>query len=85
MLTVSLHETPACLFPGTGFPTEIGGPGAQGSAVNVALPPGTSDAGWLRAFHAIVPAGAARSPSHRCWSPSTAATRTGTTRWPIWT
>ena len=55
VLTVSLHETPACLFPGTGFPTEIGGPGAEGTAVNVALPPGTGDAGWLRAFDAIVP------------------------------
>ncbi len=55
VMTVSLHETPACLFPGTGFPTETGGPGAEGSAVNVALPPGTSDAGWLRAFHAVVP------------------------------
>ena len=55
VLTVSLHETPACLFPGTGFPTETGGPGALGSAVNVALPPGTTDAGWLRAFHAVVP------------------------------
>ena len=30
-------------------------PSARGSAVNVALPPGTSDAGWLRAFHAVVP------------------------------
>jgi acetoin utilization protein AcuC len=56
VLTVSLHETPAYLFPGTGFPHEIGGRGAQGSAVNVALPPGTGDAGWLRAFDAIVPA-----------------------------
>jgi acetoin utilization protein AcuC len=55
VMTVSLHETPACLFPGTGFPTETGGKGAEGSAVNVALPPGTSDAGWLRAFHAVVP------------------------------
>ena len=27
-------------------------------AVNVALPPGTGDAGWLRAFHAVVPAAA---------------------------
>src|SRR5262249_5780526 len=26
-----------------------------GSAVNVALPAGTRDAGWLRAFHATVP------------------------------
>jgi acetoin utilization protein AcuC len=55
VLTVSLHETPVCLFPGTGFPHEIGGPHARGSAVNIALPPGTTDAGWLRAFHAVVP------------------------------
>lgn len=55
VLTVSLHETPLALFPGTGFPTETGGPGAEGSAVNVALPPGVADAGWLRAFHAVVP------------------------------
>ncbi|WP_375425917.1 acetoin utilization protein AcuC [uncultured Friedmanniella sp.] len=55
VMTVSLHETPACLFPGTGFPEETGGPGAEGTAVNVALPPGTDDAGWLRAFDAVVP------------------------------
>ncbi|MFI5491188.1 acetoin utilization protein AcuC [Actinoplanes sp. NPDC051859] len=55
VLTVSLHESPLALFPGTGFPDETGGPGAEGTAVNIALPPGTGDAGWLRAFHAIVP------------------------------
>ena len=55
VLTISLHEHPATLFPGTGLATETGGPGADGSAVNVALPAGTRDAGWLRAFHAIVP------------------------------
>jgi acetoin utilization protein AcuC len=55
VLTVSLHESPITLFPGTGFPTEVGGPGALGSAVNIALPPGTRDRGWLRAFHAVVP------------------------------
>lgn len=55
VLTVSLHETPLALFPGTGFPDETGGPGAEGSAVNVPLPPGVGDAGWQRAFHAIVP------------------------------
>jgi acetoin utilization protein AcuC len=55
VLTVSLHETPLSLFPGTGFPAETGGHGAAGFAVNVALPPGTADAGWLRAFHAVVP------------------------------
>ncbi|MEV6595380.1 acetoin utilization protein AcuC [Actinoplanes sp. NPDC051346] len=55
VLTVSLHESPLALFPGTGFPDETGGPAAEGTAVNVALPPGTGDGGWLRAFHAIVP------------------------------
>jgi acetoin utilization protein AcuC len=55
VLTISLHETGQMLFPGTGFPTDTGGRDAEGSAVNVALPPGTSDAGWLRAFHAVVP------------------------------
>jgi acetoin utilization protein AcuC len=55
VLTISLHEHPAALFPGTGLPSETGGPGARGSAVNVALPTGIRDAGWLRAFHAVVP------------------------------
>lgn len=55
VLTISLHETGLTLFPGTGFANETGGPNAQGSAVNVALPAGTGDAGWLRAFHAVVP------------------------------
>lgn len=55
VLTISLHETGELLFPGTGFPADHGGPDAAGSAVNVALPPGTADAGWLRAFHAVVP------------------------------
>jgi len=55
VLTISLHETGQALFPGTGFAQDSGGPGAEGTAVNIPLPPGTSDAGWLRAFHAVVP------------------------------
>lgn len=55
VVTLSMHESPTTLFPGSGFPTEIGGPGAEGSAVNVALPAGTGDQGWLRAFSAIAP------------------------------
>ena len=55
VLTISLHETGQVLFPGTGFPRDTGGPDAKGSCANVALPPGTADAGWLRAFHAVVP------------------------------
>jgi len=51
VLTVSLHESGRVLFPGTGFPGETGGAGAEGSAVNVALPPGTADSAWLRALY----------------------------------
>ncbi|GAA1970199.1 acetoin utilization protein AcuC [Kitasatospora viridis] len=55
VLTVSLHEHPSTLFPQTGWATETGGPEAPGLAANLPLPAGTSDAGWLRAFHALVP------------------------------
>ena len=54
-MTISIHESPIHLFPGTGFATETGGSGARGSAVNIALPAITEDADWLRAFGAVVP------------------------------
>ncbi|MGN6753009.1 MAG: acetoin utilization protein AcuC [Intrasporangium sp.] len=52
VLTISLHETGRALFPGTGWPSDVGGVEATGTAVNVSLPPGLGDAGWLRALHA---------------------------------
>lgn len=55
VLTISLHESPTTLFPGTGVSGETGGPGAEGYAVNVPLPAGTGDNGWHRAFQAVVP------------------------------
>jgi acetoin utilization protein AcuC len=55
VLTISLHEHPRTLFPQTGWPQECGGADAEGSAVNIAVPAGTGDAGWLRAFHGVVP------------------------------
>jgi acetoin utilization protein AcuC len=55
VLTISLHESPESLFPGTGYPSETGRADGGGSAANVALPAGTDDAQWLRAFDAIVP------------------------------
>ncbi len=54
VLTVSVHQNGQSLFPGTGFPQDVGGPRARGYAVNVALPPGTSDPTWLRAIDAVV-------------------------------
>lgn len=55
VLTISLHQHPMTLWPCTGHPTELGDGDAGGTAVNVALPPGTGDRDWLRAFHAVVP------------------------------
>ncbi len=71
VLTISVHETGHALFPGTGFPSDVGGPGAEGSAVNLALPSGTGDAGWLRAFHAVVP------PVVRAFEPDVLVTQHG--------
>ena len=68
VLTISLHESGRYLFPGTGFPDDTGGPGAEGSAVNVALPPGTTDAAVaarLRRRRAAAARGVpARGPGH---------------------
>src|SRR4051794_29933259 len=55
VLTISLHQHPLTLWPGTGWPGEAGSGAGEGYAVNVPLPPGTTDGGWLRAFHAVVP------------------------------
>jgi acetoin utilization protein AcuC len=55
VLTISMHQHPLTLWPGTGWPGEYGKDAGAGYAVNVPLPPGTGDSGWLRAFHAIVP------------------------------
>lgn len=56
VLTISLHETPLTLWPGTGFVAESGRGAAAGTSVNIPVPAGTRDAEWLRAFQAVVPA-----------------------------
>jgi acetoin utilization protein AcuC len=55
VLTISLHETGAALFPGTGFEHETGvGPG-RGYSVNVPLPPEADDEIFVHAFAGVVP------------------------------
>jgi len=54
VLTVSVHQHPGNLFPGTGYAQDLGGPSARGTAVNVPLPPGTGDVPWLRVLDAVV-------------------------------
>jgi acetoin utilization protein AcuC len=71
VLTVSMHESGRTLFPGTGWAHDVGGDAAAGSNVNVALPMGTDDAGWLRAFDAVVP------PVLRAFGPQVMVTQHG--------
>ncbi len=47
VLTASIHQDGRTLYPGTGARSETG---AEGSAVNVPLPPGTGSEAWLAAF-----------------------------------
>lgn len=55
VLTVSLHESGRYLFPGTGFPSEIGEGEGEGTSINVPFYPYTDDAIWHDAFDAVVP------------------------------
>jgi acetoin utilization protein AcuC len=71
VLTISLHEHPATLWPGTGRPDETGTGDGEGYAVNVALPAGTGDAGWLRAVDAVV------LPLLRAFKPTVLVTQHG--------
>ena len=56
VLTVSVHQHPATLWPNTGWASEVGDGAAEGTSINLPVLPGTGDAVWLRAFHAVVPA-----------------------------
>lgn len=71
VLTISLHEDGRFLFPGTGFPDEIGRGKGKGYAVNVPLPPYTRDVSYLYAVNEIVP------PLARAYRPDLIFTQTG--------
>ena len=55
VMTISLHENPKTLFPGTGFEDEIGEEAGRGYCVNLPLPVGTFDRAYMHAFEEIVP------------------------------
>lgn len=71
VLTISVHESGRTLFPGTGWPGDTGGVGAEGTAVNVALPPGVTDGPWLRALTSVA------APVVRAFEPQVLVTQHG--------
>jgi acetoin utilization protein AcuC len=55
VMTISFHENPRTLFPGTGFENEIGTGDGYGYCVNVPLPVGTYDQAYMEAFESLAP------------------------------
>jgi len=55
VMTISFHQNPRTLFPGTGFENEIGTGQGKGYCVNVPLPVGTFDEAYMKAFNSIAP------------------------------
>ncbi len=55
VLTISLHQHPATLFPGTGSLEEMGRGAGRGYSVNLPLWPDTDDDIYVRCFDAVVP------------------------------
>ena len=53
-LFISIHQDGRTLYPGTGFPDELGGINAAGRTLNIPLPPHTSEEGFLAAVNNIV-------------------------------
>ncbi len=53
-LFISLHQDGRTLYPGSGFPSELGGPNAFGRTLNIPLPPHTGEEGFLHIVRDVV-------------------------------
>lgn len=53
-LFISFHQDGRTLYPGTGFLHEFGGPSAYGYNINIPLPPGTGEEGFLYVLDNVV-------------------------------
>jgi acetoin utilization protein AcuC len=71
VLTISLHQSGQTLFPGTGFPDEIGAGEGRGYSINLPFAPYSGDQVYLWAFGQVVP------PLVRQFSPDVLVTQLG--------
>ncbi|MFC1727109.1 histone deacetylase family protein [Patescibacteria group bacterium] len=55
VLTISLHQDPATLYPGVGFAKEKGEGAGQGFNLNLPLPPGTGEKEYLQSLDSVLP------------------------------
>ena len=54
ILFISMHQDGRTLYPGSGFVDELGGPNAFGTTINLPMPPGTCEEGFLYVLDEIV-------------------------------
>jgi acetoin utilization protein AcuC len=54
--TVSFHQSPETLFPGTGHEADMGHGAAQGTVVNMPFAPYTDDSSWWHCVSTVLPA-----------------------------
>ena len=54
VLFISIHQDGRTIYPGSGFPYELGGPTAMGATCNIPLLPGTGDEGILHMVDNVV-------------------------------
>lgn len=55
VFTISLHQDPTTLYPGTGFASQKGEGAGKGYNLNVPLPPGTGEKEYLEALDSVLP------------------------------
>lgn len=55
VFTISLHQDPATLYPGTGFASQKGEGAGEGYNLNVPLSPGTTEKEYLQALDSVLP------------------------------
>lgn len=72
VLTISIHQHGWTIFPGTGFPDDMGEGAGRGYAVNVPLAPGTDDDLYHLVFMEVVP------PLVHAFRPNVLVTQLGT-------
>ena len=71
VLTISIHESGQHLFPGSGFAAESGGPRAEGTSINVALPLYAGDHGYRASMERVI------GPAVRAFQPDGIVTQCG--------
>lgn len=71
VMTLSIHESGLYVFPGTGFPSELGMDAGEGYSVNAALPQNANDECYRRVFSEIV------SPVARAFAPDVIVAQLG--------